>query len=77
MSTGVIVGSVAAGLGVLTLLYFGAINKRKTEQRQKLFLEPSKYEQQQKFYQEGLTDYTDGEPKFGGKRKRKSKKNKR
>jgi hypothetical protein len=68
MSVDVIVGSVI-GAGILGgILYFNRINKIKTKQRQNLFLEPSKMEQEQQFRQEGLTDYNDGEPKFGGKR---------
>jgi hypothetical protein len=46
------------------MFYFNRLNKIKTSQRQNLYIEPSKYEQ------EGLTDYKDGEPKFGGKRKK-------
>jgi hypothetical protein len=75
----VIAVSTVAGLGLATMLYFNRLNKIKTAQRQNLYLEPSKYEQEQQFHQEGLTDYNDGEPKFGGKRKtkRKTKKNKK
>ena len=73
----VIAGSSVAGLGIAIMLYFNRLNKIKTAQRQNLYLEPSKYEQEQKFHQEGLTDYTDGEPKFGGKRKNRTKKSKK